>query len=129
MLKELTVPADMDQLDQILDFVNAALTDAGCPVKVQMQTAVAVEEVFVNKVQYAYAEDGGNVTLSVDAQPNSAKIVLSDSGQPYNPVEKAEADDADADSGLGILIIKSSVQSVQYSYENGSNLMTVKQSW
>ncbi|GHV32217.1 hypothetical protein FACS18949_02460 [Clostridia bacterium] len=122
MLKELTVKAEMERLDEVLDFVNAALEDCGCPVKVQMSTAVAVEEIFVNKVQYS---SEAALTLRVEPEgSNGAAVSFSDGEEPYNPLQQAEGE-----RGLGISLVKSSVRQVTYSNENGLNILKLSQQW
>ena len=54
-IRELNIEALTSNLQQVLDHVDACLEEAGCPVKVQMQIDVAVEEIFVNIASYAYA--------------------------------------------------------------------------
>ncbi|HBB20126.1 MAG TPA: ATP-binding protein, partial [Ruminococcus sp.] len=47
-MKELDIEALVDNLDKVMEFVDAELEDANCPMKIQMQIDLAVEEIFVN---------------------------------------------------------------------------------
>ena len=51
---ELIVDAKIDNLDQVLAFVDQELEALDCSMKAQMQIDIAVEEVFVNIAHYAY---------------------------------------------------------------------------
>ena len=51
-MKELMIEAKTENLDAVLQFVSAQLESADCPIKVQTQIAIAVEEVFVNIAHY-----------------------------------------------------------------------------
>lgn len=59
-MKEITVPAVLEELDRVLEFVNGELIACGCPVKTQMQLDIAVEELYVNIARYAYHPEIGN---------------------------------------------------------------------
>ncbi len=50
---ELTIPAEVERLDEVLAFIEQRLDEAGCAMRPQMQIALAAEEVFVNIAQYA----------------------------------------------------------------------------
>ena len=39
-----------------------------------------MQEIFVNVASYAYGSEEGDVTISVDAEPDSISIVFEDSG-------------------------------------------------
>ena len=47
-MKELVIQALTDNLPQVLSFVDEQLENANCPMKIQMQIDIAVEEIFIN---------------------------------------------------------------------------------
>ena len=65
-MKEFEIEALTDNLPQVLAFVDEQLEAAGCPMKIQMQIDIAVEEIFVNIAQYAYNPDIGTATVRVE---------------------------------------------------------------
>ena len=64
---ELIIEARTEKLDEVLAFVDEKLEKLDCPMKVQMQLDVAVEELFVNIASYAYAPGEGMSTIRFDA--------------------------------------------------------------
>ncbi|MBR2281759.1 MAG: SpoIIE family protein phosphatase, partial [Spirochaetales bacterium] len=60
---EMNIEAKVENLDKVLDFINEKLEVNDCPMKVQMQIDVAVEELFVNVANYAYAPNTGDVLI------------------------------------------------------------------
>ena len=130
---EITVAAVGDSMDTVLDFVNRRLEAAGCRVKEQIELDVAVEEIFVNIISYAYDPPGtGSATIRMwtDAQARSTGITFIDSGVPFNPLEKPDPDvtlsvEERGIGGLGIFMVKKSMDDVQYSYDNGFNILTI----
>jgi len=64
--KELVVPAQIEKLQEVLSFLEQALGEVDCPLKKQVQIAVAAEEVFVNIASYAYAPGTGTATVRIE---------------------------------------------------------------
>ena len=132
---ELTLEAKVKNLDQVLGFVDSLLEQGGCPKKTQMQIDVALEEMFVNVASYTYAPEIGSVTIRATLeQPGAISITLIDRGIPYNPLEKPDPDvtlpaEKRRIGGLGIYMVKKSMDEMLYRYEDGQNILTLKKSW
>ncbi len=131
--KTLTVPASLDELDNVQAFIDEQLEAADCPMAAQMQVELAVEEVFVNVASYAYNPVTGvaEVRVCVETDPLRVTIQFLDHGKPFDPLAKADADlseDAtmEREGGLGIFLTKEVMDAVDYAYENGSNILTLK---
>ena len=131
-MKELTIPAEIGELDRVLDFVNAELEENDCPPKVQIQIDVAVEEIFVNIASYAYTPNHGSATIRVETEgdPKLLAVRFTDSGIRYNPLERADPDvSLDADDrgmgGLGIYMVKKSMDRLEYEYSGDRNILTL----
>ncbi|MCR5330223.1 MAG: ATP-binding protein [Lachnospiraceae bacterium] len=129
---ELTTEAKTDNLEQVIDFINTQLEEAGCSMKAQMQIEVAVEELFVNVAHYAYAPNTGNVTIDIviDKDPVTARITFTDSGIPYDPLAKEDPDvtlsaEERTIGGLGIYMVKKSMDEMHYEYRDGHNVLTI----
>ena len=128
-MAEITVKASVDLLDEVLAFVDARLEAADCPMKTQMQIDIAVEEIFVNIARYAYAPGTGDATILVDADAENRSVTVEfrDSGIPFNPLAKADPDITLAAEerqigGLGIYMVKKSMDDVRYAYRDGQNV-------
>ncbi|MBQ7558343.1 MAG: ATP-binding protein [Lachnospiraceae bacterium] len=132
-MKELTIEAKINNLDQVLGFVNEALEEAGSPLKCQMQIDIAVEEIFVNIAHYAYTPDTGiaEISMEISGDPAVAVITFADSGKPYDPLAKEDPDvtlsaDKRQIGGLGIYMVKKSMDEVTYEHTGGKNILTIK---
>ena len=128
---ELTIEANMDCLDEMMAFVDGRLEENGCLPKIQMQIDVAVEEIFVNIANYAYSPDTGPATVRLDIRDGIAVITFIDSGVPYDPLAKPDPDvtlsaEDRPIGGLGIFLVKKSMDSVSYNYESGKNVLRLK---
>lgn len=134
----MTIPAETGRLEQMLGFVHGELVRRLCPIKTQKQLDIALEELFVNIAHYAYpdAAEPGEVEVSYtyNATPPSITVELSDTGIPYNPLERsdperpASVDDAPI-GGLGIMMAKRAVDEIGYRHEDGHNIVTLRKCW
>ena len=128
-MKSITVKAIIENLDEVNDFINEELEQYDCDMAVEMQIDMAVEEIFVNIANYAYENAVGEAEIrcEVNEDPLSVVIQFLDKGVPFNPLERGEVDLSpetlqERIGGLGIHMVKSYMDDVQYSYENGKLL-------
>ncbi len=131
-MKELTVKATLENIPRVTAFVDAQLEALDCPVKAQTQLDVAIDELFSNIARYAYAPDTGEATVrfAFDGESRTVVITLIDSGVPFDPLAQAEPDVTLSAGereigGLGIFLVRRIMDSVDYSYENGNNILTI----
>ena len=130
--KELSITAEVEKLPELLTFIEQQLEDAGCPLKTQMQISVAVEEIFVNIANYAYAPGKGVATVRIECcdDPAKATITFIDRGTPFDPLEKDDPDvtlsaEERKIGGLGIYMTKKTMDDVLYEYKDGQNRLTL----
>jgi anti-sigma regulatory factor (Ser/Thr protein kinase) len=147
--KNLKILAVVDNLAQVLENVDAQLETENCPMKIQMQVDIAVEELFVNIANYAYTPDTGDADILIetlntcpipeeyrkglsekDLKGKWLRVTLSDSGVPFDPLQK---DDPDISlsaqerrvGGLGIFMVKKSMDHMYYEYKDGKNHISI----
>ena len=132
MKRELTLPATVENIETVTDFVNEYLDEIGCSMKAQMQISVAIDEVFSNIAHYAYAPAEGEATVSVDFDEELNSVVLSftDTGVAYNPLAKDDPDvtlsaEERQIGGMGIFMVKKLMDDLSYEYLDGKNIFTV----
>lgn len=134
-MAECEFDASVDQLENVTAFVEQELEKFNCTMKAVMQIDVAVEEIFVNIAHYAYGAGKGKMSLAVSqASANSVSIVFKDNGVPFDPLAKEDPDisrdAADREiGGLGIFMVKKTMDKVEYKYENGQNILTIEKSF
>ena len=75
-MKSITVEAKIENVDKVTEFVNEVLEEKDCPLKVQMQLDVAIDEIFGNIAYYAYGKGSGNATIQIEMEDNPPKITL-----------------------------------------------------
>lgn len=129
----LELEAKVENLPEVLAFVDRQLEQRDCPMKAQMQIDIAVEELFVNIANYAYNPEVGwaKVMVEVLDDPLSVSVTFMDSGKPYDPLAKADPDttlsaEERPIGGLGIYMVKKSMDEIAYEYKDGQNILTIK---
>ena len=134
-MREITIEAKIENLDEVLGFVDGQLEELECPMKAQMQIDVAVEEIFVNIASYAYAPGVGDAVVRFESSqdPASVTITFVDSGVPYDPVQKDDPDvtlsaEERGIGGLGIYMAKKAMDDMQYVYRDGQNILSISKS-
>lgn len=132
-MKELTVEATTENIETVTDFVSVELEQIDCPMKIQAQISIVIDELFGNIARYAYQPETGTATVQLYTEENPLTVILifSDNGIPFNPLEQEEPDiHADLKNrkpgGMGIFLVKKLMDLVEYSYQNGQNIVLIK---
>ena len=127
----LRIPAKLEGMDLILSFVSFMLDTNGCSAQARTQLRMAVEELYVNVTLYAYPSGGGWAEIRGSVEDGVATLRLIDGGTPFNPLERDDPDimlpgEERGIGGLGIYMVKSMMDDVEYAYSNGCNQLTLR---
>ena len=132
-MKEITIAATVENIDVVTNFVNEQLESCDCPIKAQMQIDIAIDELFSNIAHYAYNPETGDATVRVEVveDPMAVVITFIDKGIPYDPLKKADPNTAlSAEEreigGLGIFMVKKTMDDITYEYKDGQNILKIK---
>ena len=130
---ELVIAAEISHLSEVFGFVKDCLDRENCPRRVLLEILVAVEEIFVNIAHYAYNPKIGTAIIrcAVDHDPDTAVITFLDEGFPYNPLSRDDPDvtltaEKRKIGGLGIYMVKKTMDDVEYEYRDGRNILVLK---
>ncbi len=131
-MASITLPATIKSIEFATDFLVGMLERAACPMRAQTQLCIALDELMSNVARYAYVRSKGDITLSVEIldDPRRVVVTLTDSGIPYDPLQKEDPDvslsaDERGIGGLGIFIVKRSMDELSYEYKDGKNVVTI----
>ena len=135
-MNEITVEAVVDNINKVTDFIDNNLENANCSIKTISIINIAIDEILSNIIYYSYPDGPGNINVKIIylTDPNRVSITFIDEGIPYNPLEKEDpdtklkAEDREI-GGLGIYIVKQSMDNVYYSYENNKNIFTIEKNY
>jgi sigma-B regulation protein RsbU (phosphoserine phosphatase) len=125
-----TFPADVDSLPVALDFVRDTMKEAEISQEMATRIELVVEEVFVNIALYAYkeSEPRGDIAIRCAVSPESVFLEFTDSGVPFNPLEREDPDvflgaEGREPGGLGLFIVKKIMDAVEYRREGERNVL------
>ena len=135
-IEKIVIEARRENLDQVLGFMDAHLERRDCPMKVMLQLDIAVEELFVNIANYAYGDQVGQAVIQLQEEhdPEGISITFIDEGMPFDPLAKPDPDvtlgamDRSV-GGLGIYMVKKSMDDMKYRYEGNRNILTIRKNF
>jgi len=125
----LTVPGNLDALDDIAAYVLNAATTAGLDRKSAYRLRLAVDEIATNIVMHGYDAAGmqGAIWVQATLLPKTLTIVLEDEAPEYDPLSTPTPDDLDAPiaerqiGGLGVYLTLRGVDEFHYERAAGRN--------
>ncbi len=132
-LKEKKFRALISNIPVVTDYVNEELERVGVSMKTEMQIDVAVDEIFTNIASYSYRPETGDAVVRVQIleDPLRLEVTFIDQGIPFNPLLRKDPDttlslEQRQIGGLGIFLVKKSMDEVLYEYKDGSNILTIR---
>jgi sigma-B regulation protein RsbU (phosphoserine phosphatase) len=127
----ITLPNDINTVPQLNDFIDGFSLEAGLDMSMTMSLNLALEEAVVNVMTYAYAPDTqGELTLEAVADKGVVTFILTDTGVPFDPTAKEDADttlgiEDRPIGGLGIFLVRQLMDVVDYQRVDGQNVLTL----
>ncbi len=131
-IQTLTLPNNVETVPQLSSFIEDMAEKHGVDPSVIMNINLAIEEVVVNVMNYAYPKDiVGEVNITATYENRMLIFTIRDSGVPFDPTSATSPDiDLSVDErpigGLGIFLVRQIMDEISYSYENNQNVLTLK---
>ena len=129
--RHLVLHNDIAQIPQLAGFMEKIEREKNLDQSLTMSLNLALEEAVTNVILYAYPEGAdGLVDIEAILSRDRLKFIISDSGKPFDPTSAPEADiNASVEQrpigGLGIHLVRSIMDSVEYVRENEKNILTM----
>jgi serine/threonine-protein kinase RsbW len=128
-MESLRIPASLDSLKRIRDFVKEAAAAAGLGQHHTYKLTLAIDEIATNIITHGYYEAGrtGDILVHANLGEGEVEITLEDTGIPFNPLTHADPANLDAPlaerdiGGLGVFLAQQNVDEFRYAFENGRN--------
>ncbi|HEX9750588.1 MAG TPA: SpoIIE family protein phosphatase [candidate division Zixibacteria bacterium] len=126
-------PASNDALDDIREFVQAALIESSLRHNAVAGLLLALEEAVTNIIRHGYLYGPGHIRLRVRRHRREVQIVLTDTGRPMT----ADFDDKPDPSrlvrtqrqgGLGMLLMSKVTDRIDYRRVGDQNILTIYKS-
>jgi len=130
--EEIKVPAHIDYLGDLRNFVTKAGRKHNFPATVVNAFKLCIDEAATNIIKHAYRDWEGMITMRVIVKKNSMTVVLIDQGKYFDPSRVADPDlnryvDIGKKGGLGIFIMRKLLDEIDYHHtEEGNELRLTK---
>lgn len=107
------------------------MENCSAPISVAAQVNIVTDEIFTNIVYYS-----GATSVTVGCETEEGKVILrfADNGRPYDPTKNTDPDitlpvEEREIGGLGIYMVKTTMDHVSYEYSDGFNILTLEKRW
>ncbi len=130
-MRRLVIYNKLEESAKLVPFIDMVATELNMPQETKSSLNLAIEEVLVNVIQYAYPpETTKKISLTARWTDDKKHVdfILKDCGKAFDPLQ---ADVADTDlsledrpiGGLGILLMRDIMDTVGYQRLNGENIL------
>jgi anti-sigma regulatory factor (Ser/Thr protein kinase) len=128
----LAVADQLSEIPRVAERVEAFCADAGIPPALGYTINLALEELLTNTISYGFDPGPGHaIEVRIRRAGEEVVVEVVDNARPFDPT-KAPAPDLDASiedrlvGGLGVHLVKSMMDEMQYRYGDGRNRVTLK---
>ncbi len=126
--EKITLPADMESLRPLLEYMRRQLRERGFEEAAADRLELAIEEILVNVIRYAYPESSGDIEMRFGGEEDSTVIEIRDRGIPFNPLAlpepdiRASVEERDV-GGLGVFFARQIADGMEYRREDDRNIL------
>ena len=130
ILLTINLPAKLENLERWMNAVSECARKQGYDQKRISKIELALEEALVNICKYSYPEEPGNAEVSCKQDNCRFIIEIVDSGIPFDMTSLPAPDITSSVEqrkigGLGIFLIKKTVDEVEYRREGNFNILNL----
>ena len=129
---QLIVPADRGEFTVLQQWLLSIAAELDMQERIKKQLMISCDEIFTNIASYAYPDGNGSIEIAIEfvSETRCLRIIFSDSGTAFDPLEISEPDTKAALSerkigGLGMFMVKKMMDSVEYCRQDGKNILTL----
>ncbi|MBX3082888.1 MAG: ATP-binding protein [Anaerolineae bacterium] len=125
----LTIPAELDALEQLGEFIQQ-LTE-GRDERLRMQLTLAVHELCMNIIQHAYAGEAGSIQVDAQTDDETIQFIVQDSSEhTYEQATVVAPDPFDLpEHGWGMIILTRVMDSIDYQRLEHGNRWYLTKGW
>lgn len=129
-MNHLSIAADLSEVDGVRQFLKDSLADIDLSEEDGFKIELALVEMVVNVIRYAYPNGGGALAIEIRKDRQRVIIEIRDSGLPFDPCRapKPDIDEvvaAGRKGGLGIYLTREIMDECLYRRDGGQNILTL----
>ncbi|MBN1665310.1 MAG: ATP-binding protein [Deltaproteobacteria bacterium] len=124
----MTCKALLENLDEVLGFIESCADRFGLKENRKFGLLIAVEEAFVNVCHYAYGDKEGEAELVCSGDGGSFVVEIADRGIEFNVLSLPDPDTTTnimerKIGGLGVFFIRKMTDDLSYQRKDGRNIL------
>lgn len=125
----ITLNSNTGELERLAEFIDAFCDRHALPDETRYHLNIALEELVLNTIKHGRCDPAeGAIQLAMRLEGDTVKIELSDSGMPFNPLDKPAPDLTGNIAerpigGLGIHLVRSLMGGISYERREGRNCL------
>jgi anti-sigma regulatory factor (Ser/Thr protein kinase) len=129
--RELTLLNRASEVPRAQEALEEFARENNLPPRLLHAVQLAVEEHLTNIVRYAHADGGEHpIRVVIHLQSGQLHVQIQDDGRLFNPLDHPTPDltrpiEERPIGGMGIHMIRQSLEEVKYRHENGKNILTM----
>jgi len=129
-MDHIKIAADLAELETVRQFLKSSLAELDLSEENGFKIELALVEIVVNVIRYAYPGGGGEITIEIRKDHRRVHIEIRDSGVPFDPCQAPKPDineviTAGRKGGLGIYLTREIMDECRYRREGGQNILTL----
>ena len=132
-IKRITIPAKTENIGDAINPIMDYLNELGAEHSASYKIEVALEEILVNIASYAYGDKEGTIKVEYEyiEESKTISITIIDEGKAFDPLKRNDpdttlsAEERDI-GGLGLYIVKKTMDEVKYQRINNQNVLILK---
>jgi anti-sigma regulatory factor (Ser/Thr protein kinase) len=128
----ITCPNRLSEIGKAAQLIEAVGAARGLSPDVVFKLNLALDEVVTNIVSYAYDdEDEHQISIHLVLDDDCVSVRVEDDGRAFNPLDARKPDlgldiDERPIGGLGVHIVRTLMDALEYRRENGRNILTMR---
>lgn len=131
--KKMAFDSEDEALGMIWKQMDEALKKCQIPDDLKNRTGLVLDELLTNICAYGRGDDPNaeamavQVDMKIEDDLKSLRLMVTDSGIPFNPltVLESDADPSDEEGGMGLRLVREWSEDLQYEYRDGRNHLEV----
>jgi serine/threonine-protein kinase RsbW len=130
MIRSLRIKSDMGEIEKIRNFLKEALAEFTLPEEDFYLIELALLEMCINIIRYAYPDTEGEIFLKIWPEEGTIYFEIRDWGVPFDPRDIQEPDvhkmiSKGKTGGLGIMLARRLMDGFEYSREDSQNILVM----
>jgi len=132
MGKKITITNKIEEIEKIVSLLDEIAKEENIPLENKFNVDMVMDEIITNIISYGYKDTEEHfINIYMNMENRELTIIVEDDGIAFNPLDMPTPDvniplEERPIGGLGIYLIKNTVNTIEYSRQNEKNILTMQ---